>query len=213
MSEKPFWKGKTCEEMAGLHVKVTFKDGSIVTGKTNPDADIVVNYLTVRLSYGAGDDPFLPIRGIDTIELLDDPKYERIDDIEDVREGDVFVANDGNKYLIESVDREDKASTFKSYMSYAGEFWLSNCAFAYALRRKPKLPEGEGLYTDSEGRLWLHDANGHTWRIIRAKNGTYVNYAGPARKEQIVESWKLCSDTFGVPRHVLPMTPAKAVEA
>ena len=23
-SEKPFWEGKTCEEMANLHVKVTF---------------------------------------------------------------------------------------------------------------------------------------------------------------------------------------------
>lgn len=29
MSEKPFWEGKTCEEMAGLHVKATWKNGTI----------------------------------------------------------------------------------------------------------------------------------------------------------------------------------------
>lgn len=32
MSEKPFWEGKTGKEMAGLHVKVTWKNGTIVTG-------------------------------------------------------------------------------------------------------------------------------------------------------------------------------------
>ena len=42
MNNKPFWQDKTCNEMAGLHVKVTFKDGSILTGKTNPDASPVV---------------------------------------------------------------------------------------------------------------------------------------------------------------------------
>ena len=31
-SEKPFWEGKTCKEMAGLHVKATWKNGTIVTG-------------------------------------------------------------------------------------------------------------------------------------------------------------------------------------
>lgn len=29
-SEKPFWEGKTCKEMAGLHVKATWKNGTIV---------------------------------------------------------------------------------------------------------------------------------------------------------------------------------------
>lgn len=27
MNNKPFWQDKTCKEMAGLHVKVTFKNG------------------------------------------------------------------------------------------------------------------------------------------------------------------------------------------
>ena len=40
MSEKPFWEGKTCNEMAGLHVKVTFNNGAVLTGVTNEDGDI-----------------------------------------------------------------------------------------------------------------------------------------------------------------------------
>lgn len=35
MNNKPFWQDKTCKEMAGLHVKVTFNSGTIVTGVTN----------------------------------------------------------------------------------------------------------------------------------------------------------------------------------
>lgn len=35
MSEKPFWEGKTCKEMAGLHIKVTFKNGDVATGVTD----------------------------------------------------------------------------------------------------------------------------------------------------------------------------------
>lgn len=40
MSEKPFWEGKTCKEMAGLHIKVTWKNGTIVTGVLDDIGDI-----------------------------------------------------------------------------------------------------------------------------------------------------------------------------
>ena len=33
MREKPFWEGKTCEEMAGLPVKAVFKNGVTITGQ------------------------------------------------------------------------------------------------------------------------------------------------------------------------------------
>lgn len=39
-SEKPFWEGKTCKEMAGLHVKATWKNGTIVTGVLDDTGDI-----------------------------------------------------------------------------------------------------------------------------------------------------------------------------
>lgn len=44
MSEKPFWEGKTCKEMAGLHVKVTYENGDVLTGVTDEDGDIEYAY-------------------------------------------------------------------------------------------------------------------------------------------------------------------------
>lgn len=196
-SEKPFWEGKTCNEMAGLHVKVTFKDGSIFTGKTNPDADIVVNYLTVRLSYEAGDDPFLPIRGIDTIELLDDPEYERIDSIEDVREGDEVFTLSGNKYKARAV--------YESMEVYADGDGFSPIIqrkyFAYALRPKPKLPDHDGLWLDKGDGLWL--VTGTTVIEIAPKDPPAASISYPASSIEASERLSLFA----------PFRPAKAVEA
>ena len=194
-SEKPFWEGKTCNEMAGLHVKVTFKDGSIFTGKTNPDADIVVNYLTVRLSYEAGDDPFLPIRGIDTIELLDDPKYERIDDINAVRVGDVYVGTDGNRYPVVGL------AEFADYplrVKVSGGACLPHRDyFAYALRPKPKLPDHDGLWLDKDDAIWQ----------------VYDHQAIPVYDD--ADGWGVQREIFSVSQlgQYAPFRPAKAVEA
>ena len=147
MSEKPFWEGKTCKEMAGLHVKATWKNGAIVTGVLDDTGDIDLGdnrSLYTSRGYDSSCD-FEPMGDIQSIELLDDPKYKRIDNIENVQVGDIFVADDGNQYLIDAADKDDKAATFRAYLSYAGEMWLSNCAFAYALRPKPKLPDHDGL--------------------------------------------------------------------
>lgn len=156
MNNKPFWQDKTCNEMAGLHVKVTFKDGSILTGKTNPDASIVVNYLTVRLSYGAGDDPFLPIRGIDTIELLDDPEYERIDNIENVQVGDIACTTEGNHFPVIDLKPDPLGDMLLRIRisEIDGEYCIDSDDFAYALRRKPKLPDHDGLWWDKDNALW-----------------------------------------------------------
>lgn len=204
-SEKPFWEGKTCKEMAGLHIKVTFKNGSILTGKTNPDADIVVNYLTVRLSYRAGDDPFLPIRGIDTIELLDDPEYERIDDIHDVCKGDIFVATNGNRFSVAAVDDDDETDSTLAVMvqtedpdSYA---WMFNSTFAYALRPKPKLPDHDGLWLDKGDGLWL--VTGTTVIEIAPKDPPAASISYPASSIEASERLSLFA----------PFRPAKAVEA
>lgn len=104
MSEKPFWEGKTCKEMAGLHVKVTYENGDVLTGVTDEDGDIEYAY---TLSAGSVDDKFIPRDFIESIELVDDPEYERIDNIEDVCEGDVYVAADGNKYTVISLTQSN----------------------------------------------------------------------------------------------------------
>lgn len=198
MSEKPFWKGKTCGEMAHLHVKVTYKNGAVVTGVTNEIGDIDNAYC---LSSGFfPDEEFFPNeRIIESIELVDDPEYERIDDIEDVREGDIFVANDGNKYLIDNVDTDRAFERCMAYLSYAPAFLLSDIAFAYALRPKPKLPDHDGLWFDKDNNLWL--ARGEDMRRLRNSSGEW----GALRTLVPIDSVQA--------RTAAPFRPAKAVEA
>lgn len=132
-SEKPFWEGKTCEEMAGLHIKVTFKNGDVATGVADKNGDIKSVYV---LTLGMGDDLFVPRADIESIELVDDHKYERIDNIEDVHAGDIFVAKSGNRYDIRCVDPRRGRPVF--VVSIEGEVreWIGSKSFAYALRLK-----------------------------------------------------------------------------
>lgn len=89
-SEKPFWEGKTCKEMAGLHIKVTFKNGDVATGVADKNGDIKSAYV---LTLGMGDDLFVPEADIESIELLDDPNYERIEEADDLQEKDITKPN------------------------------------------------------------------------------------------------------------------------
>ena len=65
MNNKPFWQDKTCKEMAGLHVKVTFNSGTIVTGVTNMNGDITE---ADNLSGREGNEKFVPNSYIKSIE-------------------------------------------------------------------------------------------------------------------------------------------------
>lgn len=166
-SEKPFWEGKTCEEMANLHVKVTFVAGAVLTGITDCSGHIrrSRNGSVVPISANRGAERFVPYRDIESIELLDesisvpdDPEYERIDDIHDVCTGDIFVATNGNRFSVVAVDDDDETDCTLAVMVQAEipDFhdWMFNSNFAYALRRKPKLPDHDGLWWDKDNALW-----------------------------------------------------------
>lgn len=191
MSEKPFWEGKTGEELAGLHVKVTFETGAVAEGILNDDRCIHLGSYSFFRVFGSGHDGLVePATPIKSIELVDDPKYERIDDINAVRKGDVFVANDGNKYLIDTVDTNRAFERCKIYLSYAPDFWLSDIAFAYALRLKPRLPDEPGLWLDKDDVVWCFD--GFSLRQL----------------DDLEEAWSVSRTT-----QFAPFRPAKAVEA
>lgn len=156
-SEKPFWEGKTCKEMAGLHIKVTFENGTVITGMTDNDGDIARNpYVSIDLSniVGNANAMFKPCEDITSIELLDDPEYERIDNIENVHAGDIFVAKSGNRYDIRCVDPRRGRPVFR--VSIEGEVreWIGSKSFAYALRLKLRLPDHDGLWWDKDNALW-----------------------------------------------------------
>lgn len=205
MSEKPFWEGKTCEEMANLHVKVTFVAGAVLTGITDCSGHIrrSRNGSIVPISANRGAERFVPYRDIESIELLDDPEYERIDDIHDVCKGDIFVATNGNRFSVAAVDDDDKTDSTLAVIIQAENTnyhtWMFNSNFAYALRPKPKLPDRDGL--------WL-DKNDNTWTM---RDGSLQVTCLGADDWCFTRPW-FSTDSVQV-LNAAPFRPAKAVEA
>lgn len=200
MNNKPFWQDKTCKEMAGLHIKVTFKNGDVATGVADKNGDIKSAYV---LTLGMGDDLFVPEADIESIELVDDPEYERIDDIHDVCTGDIFVATNGNRFSVVAVDDDDETDCTLAVMVQAEipDFhdWMFNSNFAYALRRKPKLPNHDGLWLDKDDNTWtMRDGSvqmtcigADDWCFTRAwfsPDSVQVLNAAPFRPAKVVEA-------------------------
>lgn len=107
MSEKPFWAGKTLMEIQNLdkRVKVTMENGDVFIGKLvrrsrDPDGicslsmqlDAHRTYLHVFSAESSDTQPIIPSY-VDTVELLDDPNYERIEEADDLQEKDIAKPN------------------------------------------------------------------------------------------------------------------------
>lgn len=215
MSEKPFWAGKTLMEIQNLdkRVKVTMENGDVFIGKLvrrSRDTDGICSlsmqldahrtYLHVFSAESSDTQPIIPSY-VDTVELLDDPEYERIDKIEDVREGDIFVAKDGNHYPIKHIGDYGLGATFCVSLPYGIRAWLDDSAFSYALRPEPKLPDHDGLWLDKGDGLWL--VTGTTVIEIAPKDPPAASISYPASSIEASERLSLFA----------PFRPAKAVEA
>lgn len=157
-SEKPFWEGKTCKEMAGLHVKVTYESGATLEGVTNAYGDITKGDAadSIRLSPNRLDCPFVPYFFIDSIELVDDLEYERVDNIENVQVGDIACTTEGNHFRVIDLKPDPLGDMLLRIRisEIDGEYCIDSDDFAYALRRKPKLPDHDGLWWDKDNALW-----------------------------------------------------------
>ncbi len=213
--KKPFWAGKTLMEIQNLdkRVKVTMENGDVFIGKLvrrSRDADGMCSlsmqldahrtYLHVFSAESFDTQPVIPSY-VDTVELLDDPEYERIDNIEDVREGDIFVAKDGNHYPIKHIGDYGLGATFCVSLPYGIRAWLDDSAFSYALRPEPKLPDHDGLWLDKGDGLWL--VTGTTVIEIAPKDPPAASISYPASSIEASERLSLFA----------PFRPAKAVEA
>lgn len=206
-SEKPFWEGKTLMEIQNLdqRVKVTMENGDVFIGKLvrrSRDTDGICSlsmqldahrtYLHVFSAESSDTQPIIPSY-VDTVELLDDPNYERIDSIEDVREGDEVFTLSGNKYKARAV--------YESMEVYADGDGFSPIIqrkyFAYALRPKPKLPDHDGLWLDKDDAIWQ----------------VCDHQAVPVYDD--ADEWGLQREVFSVSQlgQYAPFRPAKAVEA
>ena len=169
-----FWEGKTCKEMAGLHVKVTFKNGDVVTGVTNQIGDIdSVHYL----SAGTGDDLFVPNKRIASIELVDDAPRERITDITKVRPGDKVVMKNGNEYTVKKTDSDriggQTLCLSIGELGFPDGWWVNDSFFQYAYRgpyTMDDLPKEPGFYKARTESVWKHD--GKRWMPVLSHDGT-----------------------------------------
>lgn len=205
MNNKPFWQDKTCNEMAGLHVKVTWKNGTIVTGVLDDTGDIDLGdnrSLYTSRGYDSSCD-FEPTDNIQSIELLDDPEYERIDNIENVQVGDIACTTEGNHFRVIDLKPDPLGDMLLRIRisEIDGEYCIDSDDFAYALRRKPKLPDHDGLWLDKGDGLWL--VTGTTVIEIAPKDQPVASISYPASSIEASERLSLFA----------PFRPAKAVEA
>lgn len=199
MSEKPFWEGKTCEEMAGLPVKTVFKNGVTITGQLSRFGGIPISTegMNSPIPISSNTLNFRPHREISSVELLDSLEYERIDNIEDVREGDVYVGTDGNRYTVLRRTTSNLQPLTVAVINTT--FYPHRSYFGYALRPTPKLPDHDGLWLDRVGNTWTM-CDGKV-RIIRTSDGDWcftrpwfytdsvqVVNAGPFRPAKVVEA-------------------------
>lgn len=201
-SEKPFWEGKTCEEMANLHVKVTFVAGAVLTGITDCSGHIrrSRNGSVVPISANRGAERFVPYRDIESIELLDDPEYERIEEADDLQEKDIAVMLDGNRYKVTDVEKGRNRFWGRVYGAVGPEcIALGFNAFTYGLRPKPRLPDKPGLWLDKDDNTWVMGENAFpltcidagNWSITRPQFSTdsvQVLNAAPFRPAKVVEA-------------------------
>lgn len=217
-SEKPFWEGKTLMEIQNLdqRVKVTMENGDVFIGKLirrSRDTDGICHlsmqldahrtYLHVFSAESSDTPPVIPSY-VDTIELVDDPEYERIDNIEDVREGDEVFTLSGNKYKARAV-----YESMEVYVDGDGfSPIIQRKYFAYALRRKPKLPDHDGLWLDKNGKTWVVSDSSQT--LFDPDSLEWFPSPDPAKM-------RISGDAFGTKSDdaidLAPFRPAKAVEA
>lgn len=172
--KKPFWEGKTCKEMAGLHIKVTFKNGDVATGVADKNGDIKSVYV---LTLGMGDDLFVPIADIESIELADDAFRERITDITKVRPGDKVVVKNGNEYTVKKTDSDRMGGQTLCLsigeLGFPDGWWVDDSFFQYAYRgpyTMDDLPKEPGFYKARTESVWKHD--GKRWMPVLSHDGT-----------------------------------------
>lgn len=191
-SEKPFWEGKTCKELEGLRVKITWDNGDTLTSTLNLFGNAGQCELSPARHPAA---TFVPYADIKSIELLDDPEYERIDNLDDVREGDVYVGTDGNRYTV--LRRTTSNLNPLTVAVINTTFYPHRSYFGYALRPTPKLPDHDGLWLDKDDAIWQ----------------VYDHQAIPVYDD--ADGWGVQREIFSVSQlgQYAPFRPAKAVEA
>lgn len=156
-------------------------------------------YLHVFSAESSDTQPIIPSY-VDTVELLDDPNYERIEEADDLQEKDIAVMLDGNRYKVTDVEKGRNRFWGRVYGAVGPEcIALGFNAFTYGLRPKPRLPDKPGLWLDKDDNTWVMGENAFpltcidagNWSITRPQFSTdsvQVLNAAPFRLAKAVEA-------------------------
>lgn len=143
-------------------------------------------------------------------DLLDDPEYERIDNIENVQVGDIACTTEGNHFRVIDLKPDPLGDMLLRIRisEIDGEYCIDSDDFAYALRRKPKLPDHDGLWLDKNGKTWVVSDSSQT--LFDPDSLEWFPSPDPAKM-------RISGDAFGTKSDdaidLAPFRPAKAVEA
>lgn len=178
--KKPFWKGKTCKELDGLHVKITWNNGDTMTSTLNIFGNAGQCELSPARHPAA---TFAPYADIKSIELVDDaPRTDDaprvcITDITKVRPGDKVVVKNGNEYTVKKTDSDRMGGQTLCLsieeLGFPDGWWMDDSFFQYAYRgpyTMADLPEEPGFYKARTESVWKHD--GKRWMPVLAHDGT-----------------------------------------
>ncbi|WP_340509787.1 hypothetical protein [Bifidobacterium longum] len=154
--KKPFWEGKKSNDLYELGVKIDCASGATLTGTLMGKRLILSHNHWIEVFQNGNDDCVVPCAYVESIELLDDPEYERVDNIENVQVGDIVYNKEGNHYPVKSlyVYGTKSLPLVEAIEMEIAPFVIGPNSFAYALRRKPKLPDHDGLWWDKDNALW-----------------------------------------------------------
>lgn len=165
-SEKPWWYGKTGKELDGLRVRVRYESGAELTGIISSPINSFVGIRATNSRLGVPvEAPFIFDHGeavklsadchITSVNLFDDPDYERIDGHHDLREDDLIVTLIGNRYKVLATREGSDFVKCRTLEDPGSPFSLDVGEIRYVLRRKPQLPDKPGLWVDKDDSLWL----------------------------------------------------------
>lgn len=192
MSE-PFWKDKTLEELEGMYVRFDFPDdrtaveGVLVKGMGRTLVLDACSFGKQIVGEAFHEENGVMVPTVNANHRMMVAKIDEYADVEmvegfsNLREGDVFVSVDGNRYMVKSTDSERHDLVKVCFGD--GYYYISSAMFAYGLRPDIGMPDESGLWEDRRGDLWLITQNLHDaiWRGERVQHhGEWVEYSGRA---------------------------------
>lgn len=156
-----FWRAMTFRQLNGRRVRLTAHNGELILeiklapgfGRSLGSRQNLIAGMKFGELFHEGHDGFMELSRQNAdieIELLPDkPTYETITDRDEIREGDIAVAKDGNHYPI--LGANDGRITIDVY---GQSITLSRENFDHSLRPKLQLPDHPGLWRDGEDNLY-----------------------------------------------------------